>query len=831
VELPDETDTLFATAGASRGPLGDAVARRLDPVATIAAGTEIGPFRVLSELGRGGMGLVLLAERADGAFEQRVALKLIKHGVDTDEVLARFRQERQILASLNHANIARLLDGGITPDGRPFFAMEPVDGEPIDRFCARRKLDVDERLDLFVTVARAVAYAHRSLVVHRDLKPSNVLVTEAGEVKLLDFGIARLLSPGGGPPDAGYTMPGTRVMSPPYASPEQIRGGPATTASDVYQLGLLLFELLTGRPAFQLGDGGQRELERAICEDAPPLPGQAAGRRYGDLDNIVAMALRKEAARRYPSVEHLIEDVTRYRRRRPVRARRDSVIYRTSRFLRRHPVASASTIGAALVLGATVVYYTSRLAAERDRAQLAAAKAAQVSSFLKGLFEVSDPARAKGGEITARELLEQGARRIETDLATQPLIQAEMLATTGDIFTKLGSFDRAGQLLRRALELRVGQEGDGTLAVAETQALLGVLHRARNAEPEAEPLFRQSLAIRERLLGPDHPDVANALLQLASLTMSVGKEEREALLRRARAIQERALGPDHPDLATTDEQLATLYWMLGRYREMQPLYERARAIRERAQGADHPDVAANLRGIGASHMILGEFQQAEVALTRALAIEERVLGRDHPTTAWTVNNLASLYGQWGRDELAEPMYRRYLSIAEKAFGAAHNQTAIALGNLGGFFVDRGRLAEAEPLIERALQIQERVHGPEHPNVAWALGNVAGLRQAQRRYDEAEQLYRRALAIREATSGPASPAVAVCLMGIASVQAATGRHREAVPFFERALAIREQSLGPSHADVAATLRAFAGSLRAVGRNEEAAALERRTAGTR
>jgi serine/threonine-protein kinase len=583
---------------------------------------------------------------------------------------------------------------------------------------------------------------------------------------------------------------------------------------------------LTAQRAYRLGPGGRGELARAICEDPTPAPSAVTGRRFGDLDNIVAMALRKDPARRYTSVEQLIDDVTRYRGRRPVLARPVSIAYRASTFVRRHPIAVASALTAVVVLGLTVIFYTARLAAERDRAQLEGTKAAQVASFLRGIFEVSDPARSKGAEITARELLDRGAERVQTDLASQPDLQAEMLSITGDIFTKLGAFDRAESLLQRALDLRLGQHGNDALEVADVRTLLGQVHRAKNDEPKAEPFFRSALAIREQIQGPDHPDVARALLNLASLTMNVPKEERESLIVRARAIQERALGPRHVDVAATDEQLAVLYWMIGRYKDMLPLYERALAVREASQGSDHPDVAQTLLGIGSVHRQFGDLTRAEAALQRALAIQERALGADHPTTGWTVNNLASLYNAAAKDDLAEAMFRRYLSIAERSFGAVHNQTAIALGNFGDFYLNRGRFTEAAPLIERAFAIQEKVHGPSHPNVAWGLALFGALRQAQARYEAAERLYARALAIREAHSGPESPAAATCLVGVALAQAAMGRHREAELSFKRALAIREQTLGPSHADVGFVLRGYATSLRALGRIEEAVALERR-----
>ena len=809
----DDADPFLSPGGALVGAFGREFASALERDRLGEAGALFGPYRVVSELGRGGMGIVLLAERADGTYEQRVALKVLKRGVDSEEILGRFRQERQILASLNHPNIARLFDGGIAADGRPYFAMELVEGESIARYCAAHALDANARLDMFVTVARAVEHAHRALVVHRDLKPSNILVTKDGEVKLLDFGIAKLVDPANQIPEAPQTGLAIRIMTPEYASPEQVRGTPVTTASDVYQLGLLLFELLTNHPAHRLDDAGRARLRSSL-----PV----------DVENILDKALREDPAERYGSVEQLADDIVRYRRGLPVRARGDSIAYRASRFVRRHPLAVGATSVTILSVCAIVAFYTVRLAAERNRAEIEAAKAAEVSTFLTGLFKASDPPWARDADISARELLDQGARRIETELADQPLVQAQLMATTGGIFTQLGELDRAEPLLRRSLELRSAHEGRESLAAAESEALLAILHTARIREPEAEPLLRHALAVRERLLGNGHPLVAETLTHLAGLTMHLKNEEMEALLRRARSIQVRARGPDHPDVATADELMATLFWKMGRYREMEPLYQRALSIRERAQGPDHPAIGATMQGLGSVYLRLREFAKSEPALLRALAIRERALGPDHHDTAWTVNTLGALYDQWGRADRAEPLYVRYLRTMERRFGPDHNSTGIALGNLGAFYANRGRLDEAQAHHERALAILERFHGSEHPNVPWALANLAGVLNGRKRFREAEPLYRRALAIRERTTGPGSPGAAVCLAGLARTLSGLGRHAEADPLFQRALRIRESSLGPAHRDVTSLMRAYAASLRAMKRMAEASALDARVA---
>ncbi|MGH7507297.1 MAG: serine/threonine-protein kinase, partial [Longimicrobiales bacterium] len=451
-------------------------AEALPASAASNVGTVIGQYRIVRELGRGGMGTVFLAERADGQFDQRVALKLIRGGAVSDDIVHRFLHERQILARLDHPNIAHLIDGGLTGDGQPYFAMELIDGSPITTYCDERGLVIEQRLRLFRAAAEAVACAHRNLVVHRDLKPSNVLVTVDGQVKLLDFGIAKMLEE---PEDArALTRSGLYMLTPEYAAPEQVRGGTITTATDVYMLGALLYELLSGHRAHRFDHHTPAELERVICEQDPVPPstaviaGSARGagpargttsgadrrqtvtrrlrrRLHGDLDNIVMKALRKEPDRRYPSVDAMIDDIGRYESGRPVLARRDSFGYRSSKFIRRNraAVAAAGFVVVSLLAGMTTTTYQARVAARES------ARAEQVKNFVLDLFELSDPDLSNGAEITARQLLERGQERVDEELAGQPELQAEMLGVLGSIDHKLGLYDDAAGRFQRALAL------------------------------------------------------------------------------------------------------------------------------------------------------------------------------------------------------------------------------------------------------------------------------------------------------------------------------------------------------------------------------------------
>ena len=444
-DIPARIDSLFD------GPIASLwleLVSELESSPTEMTDTRVGPWRLLDEIGRGGMGTVFLAERADGEFEQRAALKLLRPAIATDEALRRFEQERQILAGLTHPGIARLLDGGRTADGHPYLAMELVDGLPIDRYCRERELTVRDRLAVFLQVCHAVDHAHRHMVVHRDLKPSNIIVSAQGEVKLLDFGIAKLLQTDLSPGTPAMTHTVARVLTPEYASPEQIHGPTVTVASDVYQLGLLLFELLTDRRAQPLRDASPIEIERLVCDTLLARPSavvddpRRARLLRGDLDSIVQQAVRKAPEERYASVERLIDDVERHLSGKPVVARGDTLAYRAGRFVRRHRLSVAAAAVAVVLLVAWAVTATLQartIARERDRARAEAVKAEQVKDFVLRLFQNADPSAARGETLTARELLDRGWAGIEAELAGQPAVQAELLTTVGEIYRELGA--------------------------------------------------------------------------------------------------------------------------------------------------------------------------------------------------------------------------------------------------------------------------------------------------------------------------------------------------------------------------------------------------------
>lgn len=483
-------------------------------------GARVGPYRLLREIGRGGMGVVYVGVSSDEAFEKKVAVKLVKPGMDTEEIVRRFEKERRILAGLDHPNIARILDGGTTDEGLPYFVMEYVDGLPILEYCDSRKLPTSERLKLFGSVCSAVAFAHQNLVVHRDLKPSNILVDSAGVARLLDFGIAKLLA---ADENATRTITSLRPMTPWYSSPEQIRGETINTSSDVYSLGVLLYELLVGRTPYRIVGRAPSDVDRAVCEQEPERPSVAVGRREqvttpdsrqlllspeslsatrdgdpkrlrrrlaGDVDTIVLLALRKDPRRRYASVEKLSEDIRRHLSGLPISARRDTLLYRSGKFVRRHAFGvTAAAAFALLALGATATMAIQRGKTERERL-----KAEQTSAFLLGLFKGSDPREARGATLTVREVLDRGGERIKRELAGQPEVQATLMDTIGGVYRELGLYDQARGMIEGAYQTRRRIFGVKDLRVAESLQSLGEVDLATGRYAEAEGRFREAFA-------------------------------------------------------------------------------------------------------------------------------------------------------------------------------------------------------------------------------------------------------------------------------------------------------------------------------------------------
>jgi eukaryotic-like serine/threonine-protein kinase len=744
---------------------------------------RIGAFRVVREIGHGGMGDVFLAERADGQFKQSVAIKLIRSGASA--LVPRFLEERRILALLQHPGIARLIDGGITEDGLPYFAMEFIEGEPIDRYCADRKLPLERRLELFADVCDAVSYAHQHLVIHRDLKPSNILVTPEGQVKLLDFGIAKLLQVREASDDT--TRTDFRIMTPEFASPEQVRGEPVSTATDVYALGVLLYLLLAGERPYDVRGKSAAEVERIVCEHEPAKPSSRAPeglrrRLRGDLDLIVLTALQKSEERRYQSPTALAQDLQRLQQGQPILARPDSTPYRVRKFVGRHRL----VVALAALLVVALVGAASRERILRGRAEVETRKVRAVEEFLIRVFDVADPyawEQRDGGSVTARELLDRGASRIDSTLVGQPEVQAELRSVLGRVYTNLGLFDQATPLLERSLAQRRALYGATHASVALDMDLLGNALSRQDRYADAEPLLRGALEQRRRLLGNNSAETAESI--------------------------------DH---------LATLLEQRSEYAAAEPLHREALAIRERVFGDSALEVADGLNNVGLVLYRRGAHNEAETMYRRALDITMRRLGEDHPSTAKTVQNLAQTLEMLGNYDEAEKLYRRSLAAKRKALGDAHPSVTIGLNNLGGLLARHlGRLDEAEVLTREAIALDRRIFGDHHSYVAQGLVNLGFIFRMKGDLTAAEQLLQQALATTIAVFGPVHDDVAVINNQIAQTRFQMGDGEGATRFMRTSLAQLLQVLGPDHVNTLIAMNNLARILTEYGDPAEAESL--------
>jgi serine/threonine-protein kinase len=717
-------------------------------------GRRVGPWRLVRELGHGGMGAVYLAERVDGAFTQQVALKLIRRGFDSGTLHDRFHAERRILARLQHPSIARLVDGGVTPDGQPWYAMELVEGDPIDRYCAAQKLDIDARLKLFAEVCRAVMYAHSCLVVHRDLKPDHVLVTQRGEVRLLDFGIAKLLDDSDD--GAEQTRTGMRLMTPGYASPEQVRGERVGTTSDIYSLGVILYELLTGERPYDLQGKSIVEVERIVSQTQPERPstrvsdtGKLRRALRGDLDVICLKALRKEPERRYGSVEALLEDITRHLDGRPVLARPDTVGYRFRKFVQRNRIGVAVASVAAVLLVSTTVVYLRSLATERDLARSEAAKAEEVSAFLQRLFEVADPTENRGATITARELLDAGAQRVEEELASQPEVQAVMMRLIGNVYASIGLTKKAQPLLEGALARHRALYGP-----RHEETILSMIALATETQDlgdlvNSEGLYREALAMATELYGTPHELVSETTRHLAFWEESNGNEaEAERLFKDALAQDRQLFPPDHERVVDAVVRLAGLQRRVGNRKEAEPLLREGLAAQRRIRGDTHPDVASTMRNLASLLRDEKQYAEAESLYVGAIAILRAVYGEENPELPVVMNSYALMLGDKGEAERATVLQEEIVAMMTKVYGGPHPNLAAALHNLAANYRTAKRWADSEATYRRAAAMLQQVHPAGHPNIARPWQGLGNVYRDQKRWADAQRMFERALTIRQ-----------------------------------------------------------------------------------
>jgi serine/threonine protein kinase/Flp pilus assembly protein TadD len=825
--LRSEVEALLDAHARAEGPLERLVAELdlpgiggFDPndgSANDWTGRRVGPYTVVREIGRGGMGTVYLARRTDGQYERDVALKVIQSPLDAHQ-RARFVAERQILARLSHPGIAQLFDGGLTDEGFPYFTMEYVEGVRIDRYCDDHELDIASRLQIFGHVSDAVAAAHRSLVVHRDLKPSNILTKPDGTIKLVDFGIAKPLDPAVA---VDLTRTGTELFTPDYASPEQVSGGAITTASDVYSLGAVLYQLLTGLTAHRFTSKTPADVERTICERETPSPSRAIAalesesvpasgdvrddaqriararrtrpdrlkrRLAGDLDTIVMKALHKDPARRYASVDLLQQDITSHLHGLPVAARPDRWTYRTRKFVTRHraSVVAGVLIVASLAIGLVTTMIEARhareqqaiAAVERDRARAEAARVKRVSGFITGLFRQADPSQSQGESITAREILNRGEQRVEAELGGDPETQAALFDTIGQVYRNLALYEPSERLLQRALALRKSTFGPGSLEVADSLHNLASLDFDRNKYGDAEARFRESLGLR------------------------------------------RARGAGPGEIAATLEQLGATLSDTGKHGEAEPFLREALTLR-RQSGPGAPETMAAMDSLALALHRKGDFKQAEALFRDAVEQGRRLPASVTPARVSSTLNLARLVHRYDRDARgAEPMYREALSLARSLYPNDHPDLATCMSEFAKGLQDLGKLSEAEALSREAQSMWRRLYGDRHRETMISAQSLAGLLAEQEKLKEAEALYREALGTGRSLFGATHPLVVSSSNAFASFLDARGRFSEALPLREEELAGAIAHYGENHSVTARALMGLGRNALARGQLAEA-----------
>lgn len=737
-------------------------------------GSVIDDWKIIRQIGVGGMGTVFLAHRHTTDFQQSAALKLVKKGMDSEAVVQRFQQERKILASLNHKNIAKLLDGGMTQDGRPYFVMEHVDGLPITQYCDQHRLNISQRLNLFRAVCSAVHHAHKNLIVHRDLKPSNIIVTGSGDLKLLDFGIAKLLDDS---ENQQFTRTGMQLHTPAYASPEQLINDPITTASDIYALGILFYELLTGRRPFEI-KRSEQEFRELVLTGQPVKPSDAVTEIVsitnktqtaetisqcrstrvqglkrtlaGDLDTICMMAMHREADRRYTSASEFASDIQRHLDGLPVSARPDSRIYRLNKFIKRNKASVSIASLAVLSIILITIFYTSQLKLQRDIAIKERQKSDEVVRFVTGLFEYSKPSRRLGQDISAKDLLDEGANRIQFELVDQPLVQQTLKQVLGEVYYKLGQEQKALDLLTDALAKQRELLGENHLDVATTKLVLALVHQDRGNYDFAAELLSQALQTKKKLLGELHFDVAEVLSVFAYMEqMRGGYPQAETYFKKGLDISEQLSNGDNVYLAKLTKQLGGFYRYLDRNSEAEPLLRKALAMQVRIyQGGPHPDINSTKRELAALLRSTGEYQESKRLYLEVIESRTKILGPDHPELGNTWNSYSLLLTRMDDYEGALAANIRFIEILKRAYSEATPSLAAAYFNQASMLRDLDRYSEAIKHYRLASETQDLVGLPEkHVHRAFPIAGIASVYVDQKNYEEATQLYRKVLALR------------------------------------------------------------------------------------
>jgi serine/threonine protein kinase len=777
---------------------------------TALIGEQIGSYKITDLISHGGMGSVYQAERTDESFEHRVAIKIIRRGMDTPSNIARFKQEQQILAGLQHPNIGRLYDGGVTEDGLPYLVMEYIDGQPIDEYCNQQRLPIAQRLALFQTVCDAVQYAHNNLIVHRDLKPDNILITNDGQVKILDFGIAKLMDPALQTDSLYRTQPGAKILTLAYAAPEQLNATPITTGTDIYALGVILYKLLIGVPPYSLEDRSAEESEAIIKDQVPPklqarfnqLSNRAqqdyAHQRNtkadvlkkevaGDLEVILAKVLRKRAEERYVSVEQFSEDLKRYKRNLPIEARKGGFRYHTGKFIRRNrtPIAVAALF--LFTLTGLTAFYTYRIRAERNQAQLEAEKSQQMSRFLINLFDSANPEMRNysGSDVTAKQILLAGIDRLDNELSDQPPVYIDLMQSVGDALGNLNQYEESDKAFTKAYQKSIDYYGKQHIETSKILAGRAVERRTGDLNKSLEDI-RNALAISEHI--PDAQPI---------------------------------------DLANQHSILATSLAFTRKYKEAEKEYLIADSLYTHSGNANSLYRYNTLDDLSEVQVKLAKFDQAEANMNKVLDFYSSYYDRPHINMAAINYSLGSLAARKGEFEKSNELIRKALQIRTELTGTESSAVAIYYNQLSLNLIDTGDLEQAKIYAQKSLDIEAKVSGEQSYRYANALNTLGLTNYKLKNYETAIDQYQRSLEIKKGILDPESPSMAVSYYNFASVLQEQGKLRQAKSYFEQVVAIDRNSLGANHPEVGVDMNRLATVLTDLGEYEEAENLFQKT----
>lgn len=757
-------------------------------------GQQVGAYQIKELLGEGGMGLVYLAERTDGTFDHQVALKVIREGMDTEQNIRRFQQEQRILAGLSHPNIAGILDGGVTDSGLPYLIMEYVDGTPIDTYCEENKLSVHERLELIKTICSVVQYAHNNLIIHRDLKPENILVDKQGHIRILDFGIAKLLDPDHSDALGVRTRTGARILTFGYAAPEQIQGQAITTAVDSYALGILMYKLLTGVLPLDKKGKTVSEIQRLIIKEPPPKPSERfkslgpqqqkeLGRQrqstpqklvqtlQDDLDAIILKNLRKEPAARYNSPDQLLEDIERYENRLPVSAREGKVRYHVSKFIKRHKLGITTATAVMLMTLGFVVFYTYQIALERNRARVEAAKAKQVKNFMLEIFTSSNPDMVSysGKNITAFQLLTAGINKTEEELRNSPELYIEMLTAIGSALKNIDEFNASKNALHKALDKSNNYYGFQSTQSAGILATMADLESEKGNYYDSEKLISKAITIDENNKEKSNPALADHY-SILGFTKALQGEYREAdkILLKADSLYIASGKSKSTRRFTNMSNLAEVKSRIGQYEQAERYLLESLDFYKKSYNGPHLNIATNQGKLGSLYQTLGKYEKAEELLLEALSLKIELLGEQSSSVANTYGTLAINSRTTGNFIKAEEFAQKQNDIHHILYADTSVKIAESLNNLALVKSDKEDYTTAEQLYRKALSIKKLHLDENHPSLAIALYNLAHVLYKQKKYVQSTNLLKQVIEIDKRRLGPDHREVAVDLNKLGSV---------------------------------------------------------------